>query len=358
MKDLLCIEEEFMKFAVKLLIMTIILVAGFASFATAATHESFQEKRDSYFDTFTVYLENDLFAGTDRDYTNGIKFSWSTPFGDIEKTSLPAWSFPFFKQLPFVGKPNSKHAVSLSLGQDMFTPEDTESVAVVKDDRPYAGYTYLAAGFHSRKDHRKDSWEIRLGVIGPASQAEETQNIVHDLIGADRAKGWDNQLENELAIDLICESQWRWWSASIGKSLGFNVIPHLGGRIGTVNVYLNTGAELRFGWNLPNDFGSCPIRGGCETNSAFYDHSVSGSTFHFFLSADGKAVVHDIFLDGNLFHDSHSVDKEPFVGELMGGVAWQQGVMKLVYSYIYRTRQFKIQDENQTFGSLSIALSF
>lgn len=317
-----------------------------------------QEKKSNHFDNLTIYWENDAFAGTDRDYTNGFKVSWSTPFGEMDKNSLPAWGPPFFAQLPFVGKANSKHAVSLSLGQDIFTPEDTDTATLVRDDRPYAGYTYLGAGFHSRTGRRKDNWELRLGVVGPASLAEKTQNVIHDLIRTERAEGWDNQLENEPAVDLICESQWRWWSAPLAEGFGVDLIPHLGGRIGTVNVYLNAGAEVRFGWDLPADFGSCPIRGGCESNSAFNDRSVRRSNFHFFLSTDGKAVAHDIFLDGNLFRDSHSVDKEPFVAELMAGCAWQRGVMKLTYSYIYRTRQFETQDDNQTYGSLSLAWSF
>ncbi|MBD1401846.1 lipid A deacylase LpxR family protein [Pelovirga terrestris] len=331
----------------------------FSTVSTSIAAPSLEKReRSNHFDTFTVYWENDLFAGTDRDYTNGVKFSWSTPYGEGEATSLPNWSLPFFENLPFVGGADSLHAVSLSLGQDIFTPEDTDSVAVVEDDRPYAGYTYLAVGFHSRKERRKDNWELRIGVVGPASLAQKTQNIVHDLIGAERGKGWDNQLENELAIDLICESQWRWWSKPVGKNFGFDLIPHLGGRVGTVNVYLNAGAEARFGWNLPNDFGSCPIRGGCETNSAFGDSAGRSSSVHFFLSADGKVVAHDIFLDGNLYHNSHSVDKEPLVGELMGGFVWQHGGTKLTYSYIYRTRQFDTQDDNQTYGSLSLAWSF
>ncbi|MBE0502007.1 MAG: lipid A deacylase LpxR family protein [Desulfuromonadales bacterium] len=347
-----------MKSGVKLLIMTIILVAGFASFATAATHESFQEKKESYFDTFTIYWENDTFAGTDRDYTNGIKFSWSTPFDLLDSTSLPAWSFPFFKQLPFVGGSEGTHAVSISLGQDMYTPADAKSVEVVRDDRPYAGYLYVAAGFHTRHAIRKDSWELRLGVVGPSSLAEKTQNFVHDLIGEERANGWDHQLKDEPAVDLICESQWQSGSVPLGRRFGVDLIPHLGGRIGTVNTYLNAGAEIRLGWDLPNDFGSCPIRGGCETNSAFIDGSKKKSTFHIFVSADGKAVVHDIFLDGNLFHDSHSVDKKPLVGELMGGFVWQIESLKWTYSYIYRSKQFETQAENQTFGSLSMAWSF
>jgi hypothetical protein len=339
-----------------MLFVYLLLLSSVSSVVAAPYSEP--DKKSKYFDTFTVYWENDLFAGTDRDYTNGIKFSWSTPFGEMAKTSLPEWSYTFFEQLPFIGRADSNHAVSLSLGQDIYTPEDTETATLVKDDRPYAGYTYLAAGFHSRKERRKDNWEFRIGIAGPAALAQKTQNIVHDLIAADRAEGWDNQLENELAIDLIYESQWRWWSAPIGGGFGVDVIPHVGGRIGTVNVYLNAGAEARFGWNLPRDFGSCPIRGGCETNSAFSDYSGVRSNFQFFLSVDGKVVAHDMFLDGNLFQDSHSVDREPFVGELMGGFVWQPGLTKLTYSYIYRTKQFDSQNDNQTYGSLSLSRSF
>ncbi len=347
-----------MKFGVNSLLWTIILISGFASFAVAASQESIEEKKKGHFDTFTVYWENDSFAGTDRDYTNGVKFTWSTPFDRLDNSSLPAWSFPFFKQLPFVGDVDGTHAVSFSLGQDMYTPAATWLEELVRDDRPYAGYLYGAVGFHTRHANRKDSWELRFGVVGPSSLAEETQNFVHDLLSTDRAKGWDHQLKDEPALDFICESQWQSWSAPLGRRLQVDLIPHLGGRIGTVNVYLNTGAEIRLGWDLPNDFGSCPIRAGCETNSAFQEGSPKKSRFHFFVSADGKAVAHDIFLDGNLYHDSHSVDKEILVGELMGGFVWQFESMKWTYSYIYRSKQFEEQDENQTFGSLSLAWSF
>ena len=44
--------------------------------------------------TATLRFENDLFADTDRNYTNGIKLSWISPdldhFRDSDK--LPEWS--------------------------------------------------------------------------------------------------------------------------------------------------------------------------------------------------------------------------------------------------------------------------
>jgi len=39
-----------------------------------------EEKKNKTFDNFTLYWENDLFAGNDRDYTNGFKLTWSTPY--------------------------------------------------------------------------------------------------------------------------------------------------------------------------------------------------------------------------------------------------------------------------------------
>lgn len=311
------------------------------------------------FDSLTLYWENDFFIGTDHDYTNGLKLTWGTSFGEMKTANLPAWSYQVLKILPFVNVSGGKRALSLSIGQDIYTPKDTGSVMLIKDDRPYAGYTYLAAGFHALKENRKDTWEIRLGIVGPAALAEDTQNAVHNLIRSDPAQGWDNQLNNEVTFDAIFESKWRLWSSKFNSNFGFDLIPHLGGSVGTVNVYLNAGAELRMGWELPSDFGSCPIRGGCEISSPFSKDRMQNSSFHLFFSTDGKVVVHDIFLDGNNFSDSHSVSKKPLVAELMCGIAWQLDRIKITYSLIFRSEQFDTQvAANHNYGSLSLLYSF
>jgi len=57
---------------------------------------------------------------------------------------------------------------------------------------------------------------------------------------------------------------------------------------------------------------------------------VTGSSFvragqgrggYVFAGVEGRAVARDIFLDGNTFQKSPSVDKEPLVGELAVGAA-------------------------------------
>jgi len=80
--------------------------------------------------------------------------------------------------------------------------------------------------------------------------------------------------------------------------------------------------------------------------------------FHGFAAVDGRAIARNLLLDGNTFRDSHSVDKEPFVADVMGGAALIIHRFKITYTYVYRTREFKTQKGEQHFGSISIAYTF
>lgn len=335
----------------------IFLVAGLALLFSALPAEAEPER---VFDTFTAYWENDFFAGTDRDYTNGVRLTLSTPYRkDGTSARLPGWSDAFFNWLPFVHDPESQRAVSLSLGQNIYTPADIHQTGVIADDRPYAGVTYLAAGFHGRKDDQRTSWELDAGMIGPLSLADKTQNFVHRAIDSPLARGWSHQLHNELVVDAVCESQWRVIRRETGRGFNYDVIPHLGGSFGNGQIYVNTGAEARIGWNLQNDFGTCPIRAGCETNTADIAQINDGRLgVHFFTAFDERWVVRDIFLDGNTFRDSQSVEKKPFVANIMAGFALDYGRLKASYSYILQTRQYKTQQHEQIYGAINISWTY
>lgn len=315
------------------------------------------------YDTFTIYWENDAFAGTDRDYTNGLRFTWSTPYHlDPDGSRLPDWSRPWFKKLPG-GNPGEGRSVSLSFGHSIYTPLNTKNSELDVNDRPYGGYSYLAASFHSRSPEVKTSWEFQVGIVGPLSFAEEVQNWSHDLLGASRSEGWDHQLKNEPALEVICERHWLLAHADDELGLSFDAIPHLGGRLGNVSTYINLGGELRWGWQLPHNFGTCPIRAGCESNSVFSDDSPRPprpglTSWHIFAAVDGRAVFHDIFLDGNTFADSHSVKREFLVADFMTGVALQYGITRMTYSYVFRTKEFEAQKARQLFGALSFSWTY
>jgi len=148
------------------------------------------------------------------------------------------------------------------------------------------------------------------------------------------------------------------------RKFGYDLIPHIGARLGNAQTYVNGGAEFRLGWNLANDFGTCPIRAGCEINNAHSFNAENPSLgwrkkgIHLFFAVDNRLVLRDIFLDGNTFRDSHSVDKKMFVSDLMGGIGVIYGRIKASYAYVYRTKQFDQQEKELVFGTLTLSFSF
>jgi hypothetical protein len=320
-----------------------------------------QQDRTEPDSTFTLYWENDAFTGTDRNYTNGFKLTWGRAYTRAHETSggFTRW---MIDHLPFINEPLARRGTSISIGQNIYTPVDTHAGELIEDDRPYAGFSYIGLGFVSQKERRRDVWEIDIGIVGPLSQARTVQDFVHDRLDFERASGWDNQLDDEIALEAIYESKWRLWRTPQWHGIGFDLIPHLGGQVGNVAVYANAGLEVRLGWYVPRDFGSCPIRPGCDIGNAnkgvAQDYLQSKYGLHLFASFDGRFVLRDIFLDGNTFTQSHSVEKEPFVADLMGGIALRYGSMQISYAYTARTREFIQQDKSHHFGTFHLTCTF
>ena len=150
---------------------------------------------------------------------------------------------------------------------------------------------------------------------------------------------------------------------SANSDFGYDFISHDGVALGNVSTYLNVGGEFRVGWLIPNDFGTSALRPGGDNSApdANWDprYNVDGNWgLHFFASLDARAVARDIFLDGNSFHDSHSVRKEPLVADLALGASTVFRGVKFSYAQVLRTREFKQQDDSHSYGSLSISYSY
>ena len=312
--------------------------------------------------TSTIYFENDLFNGTDSNYTNGVKFSVISPnlSPHAQDGHLPRRVMEFFHNIPFIGEstPNYTHKVEFSIGQNMYTPSDTGKLELIEKDRPYAGWTYVSTSYH-RKNEAKDimrfmdTVEIQLGIIGPKSYAEETQKLVHKLRDLDQPKGWDNQLKNEPGLLIGFERKWLLHTVDTEK-FGYSAITHTGAALGNVYTYLNAGLELRLGWNIPNDFGVSLIRPAGSTRLEIGDSLMIFA----FGAVDGRAVARNIFLDGNTFAESHSIDKNYFVADIAAGLAVNYKRLMITWTQILRTKEFKGQKNEHSFGAVAISYSF
>jgi lipid A 3-O-deacylase len=285
------------------------------------------------FRTFSLYIENDVFAGDDDQYTNGLKLTWSR-YGLSE---LPEdawahrWLYPVVKRLGF-SSPDSEKALTFSIGQNMYTPRDIEETQLIRDDRPYAGVTYIEIGFHRKLDNHMHTLGLCAGIVGPHSYAEQLQTYGHALLSSDDTNGWDHQLEDEPVMCVIYDYKQKIFASNINAGIGGDAIFNTGGGIGNVRTFYNIGMMMRYGWNVPNDCGNFPIQPAtcfnAELKQSTCDEKRNRFGVHLFLSGGGQAVLHDIFLDGNTFRDSHSVDKKPFVGVFMGGIGLVTGRVK------------------------------
>lgn len=314
--------------------------------------------------TVGLSVENDLFYDTDRDYTSGVRLSVISPDLDEDfdrAEEVPGVLVPIARRLPFLGNGSTRKNVVYSLGQNLYTPFHTSSTEFDPDDRPYAALLYFGFAFHSSTERQHDSLEINLGVVGPWALGEETQNLIHRIRDFPAANGWDHQIRNEPIINFVYERKWRQPVFQAG-SWGAEVLAHGGGALGNLYTYANTGGGLRFGWNLPSDFGDGHIRPGGDANAPISADDVrvrrDGSVgIHTFITTDGRLMLRDITLDGNTFVRSHSVERAWWVADISGGVAAVWGLWKMSYAATYRTRTFE-GGEPQTFGSINLGLTF
>ena len=312
-----------------------------------ATAVGAQEQPPDERGTFTLLIENDALDGNDRHYTNGLKLAW------LSSEKIPDWLRAAGDWLPFFG-PNSRRRYGFSIGQSIYTPEDTQTTALVTDDRPYAGWLYAGFAMTADSGNQLDTFELNLGVVGPSAKGEQVQNGVHRAIGSDQANGWDNQLHDEFGAVLYYEHKWRGLLETSRGGFGVDVTPHVGGALGNVHTYAAGGATLRFGQDLPSDYGPPRVRPALA-GTGFFNPS-AGFGWYLFAGAEGRAVARDIFLDGNTTGDSHSVDKEPFVADIQAGIAITIQSVRLAFTQVYRTKEFDGQDGENVFGALSLSV--
>jgi hypothetical protein len=307
----------------------------------------------------SIVEENDsIVFDSDRYYTQGLQASYLTP--DIAATS--DWVSPFNllgDNLPIfpTDAAQSSRRYEILFGQQIYTPRNTQNDPPDPDDRPYAGWLYTGVGMIQDTDRRQlDHLELLIGVVGPAALGRQAQNDWHQFIGVDQAQGWDSQLHNEPGIMLSYTHKWRFLQ-SLGDGFAIDAIPEIGATAGNVMTYGEIGTMFRIGRNLEADYGPQRMRPALSGTSYFNRDYLDGPFgFYFYVGAQGRAVARNIFLDGNTFEDSHSVDKKVFVGDLTGGLAlfWSSAV-KLDMAVTYRTDEFDGQERNAKYAGLNLS---
>jgi len=205
-----------------------------------------------------VYEDNDfiniLGHGSDRWYSHGFRLDFF--YGRATRAPL----LPLFPV-----SPKRINTYSWGIAQMLITPSDLSKSIPDAWDYPYASSLFITRSVHStsREDKLSVQSEMSLGVLGPASMAEEVQVYVHKQIGDELPMGWSTQWDNDLLLNynISVEKEVlsinRWFELMIGGRLAvgslltgtaiYSVV-----RIGKMNSYFD-GFIAQFSSNKTDD---------------------------------------------------------------------------------------------------------
>jgi lipid A 3-O-deacylase len=299
---------------------------------------------------FSILFENDIFYNTDHDYTNGVALAYTTAPDDT-----PDWASDIAHSLPFFTKKGDVRA-RYAIGQNIYTPNNLALTDPPPGARPYAGFLYGALGVTADSGVHLDQLQLTLGVVGPDSLAEQTQKLVHKIINDREPMGWATQLHNEPGLIINYERAFKIIKPQSFLGVVFDVEPHYGAAVGNVYDYFNTGAMARIGFNLPKDYG--PMRIEPSLPGSNYFEPTAGLGAYIFAGVDGRAIARNLFLDGNTFEPSRSVQKMDLVGDLDLGAAITFDAFRLAFTHVIRTREYKTQATNDQFGAVDLTVRF
>ena len=275
------------------------------------------------FRTWRFTWDNDVVVKSDNQYTNG----WS-----LQVHGAPDRSWAGAAGTPAFGKamarwflPDQRDNLNFregwSVGQAIQTPNDLERKDPILDDVPYAAAIAAQNTWIAYDDRRLYGFGWLMGLVGPAALGDQTQNGFHALTGSDKARGWDNQLHNEPLINFYYESKWKLAGSSHGDIAG-GVEAKLGNLVTAAAVTV----EGRLGWHVPRGFMYTPdpIGRRLSYDALLPPREPTSWTFYASFAAGAGVLGYAEFYDGNLFHDSQSIDHKTIGEAVVFGLHYQR----------------------------------
>jgi hypothetical protein len=235
----------------------------------------------------------------------------------------------------------------------MHTPDDITVPNPPEDDQPYAGMLYVDNLLYARNERWTHAWELKLGVVGPSSLAEDAQKAIHDMVGDDEPMGWDTQFPDEPIVNVTYTAAHLLAEGSAGGSAKWRIVPVGSVGLGTYFTGVGVGTYAEVGWNLPTVLGGTALREGLNAASTVGGKPVQGWSVGFFGGFAGYGVAHYLPLDGTVFKDSRSVGSEPFIGQGSFGMSMRHGTFVLSLSATFYSKTFDTAREKPEFGTLS-----
>ncbi|WP_084005403.1 lipid A deacylase LpxR family protein [Gilvimarinus polysaccharolyticus] len=313
---------------------------AFALFAAGLAQTSQAQTTD----WISLVWQNDLFSGRDGGgYTNGLFISL---YQVAEAEAEPLVEPTLIKPLSWLLNDGYDLAFNEhSVGQVMITPADISKSTPAPHEVPYAGLLTYRASRVLVNDNIADMVRTTVGVIGPASMAEQSQKFIHKVVGSTEPKGWDYQLENEPVIAVRRARVWRYELSPM-----IDTVLLAQGRAGNLESAVGAGALVRFGRGLQRSFATTLLQQGrTSTPTAVEDG------WYLYGGFEADYVFNNIFVNGNTYRDSPSSDLRHNQLSFTAGMSYAWDAFSVTFGYKSGTKLDIHDSSRDSFGTLSFA---
>lgn len=304
--------------------------------------------------TVGLRLANDL-GDLEHDYTHNTELWWSQPVEEAPELLADLADSKALRLLAWPLDPDAATHTRLRyrIGQLIYTPVDISTSVLQPRDRPFAAWLHAGLavdrvrldGDDARRRDQRNSLVLDLGLVGPSALGKQVQTEWHSFWELQPVEGWQHQLRDEPTLQLEGKNDWRLAFEELGEREQLDLLGHADWSLGSPRTGLDLGGTLRFGRDLPRDFGLRSPAGEERLG-------------HVFLTGNLRLVEHNLFLDGNSSKDSHSVPKEDLVGEVGVGFSLRLGPVHLRLARILRSDEFRWQHGTRGVWTVDLAGAF
>ncbi len=305
-------------------------------------------------DQFAFLFYNDVFAGTDRHFTNGIALSWlndPTRLGD-DSLKLTALA----KKLPF-GNSLENYTTGLSINQIMITPSDKSLTTPQYDDIPYAGYLGISAYLFKYNKQSFYEYRIEIGVVGKEAGCKFVQNGFHKIIGNKKIQGWDTQLATQYTLNLLFKYGEISWQKNNFREFDMDWFNQAGVEAGNFSTNVFGSSMFRIGKNYIQNFNlHYPY---LKEEASILQIDGKHKWFGWALSAGINAeVLAYSYILKEAKDEGYNLDKNTLNASVYAGIDLYYNAHKFTFFYQSQSPYSKQQNSLDTFGGFSYSFMF
>ncbi|CAM4200737.1 lipid A deacylase LpxR family protein [Gillisia limnaea] len=267
---------------------------------------------------FRFNYDNDYFAATDKNYTQGYSLEFVVPC--LIKNPV---NHLFFRA------ESSSNRYGIAVEHIGFTPRNIESPEIQEGDRPFAAAIMLKSFLISTNFEKRSRFtsSFSLGIIGPGAFGKEMQVGIHKATGNVIPEGWRNQIRNDVVLNYEVGYEKQLFRYRNFLSVQRNSNLQVGTLFTNASVGFNSVAGL--------------------INSPFSSEEKQRK-FQLYLYAQPlvKIVGYDATLQGGLFSNASPYtipagEVERFVGQINYGVVFKINNLYLEYTRTTINREFE-----------------